>query len=63
MTTSTNYPFSDLTSDQVQRLIRAAHNERSQAIRTFFAALFRRRREAQAWPPKNVPALSHTVYC
>ena len=38
----------------------------------FFAALFRsrrkeplwpsRQRDAQVWPPKNVPALSHTAY-
>lgn len=62
MTPTGNYPFSDLTSEQVQKLIRAAHNERAEAIRRFFAALFRRQREAQVWPPKNVPALSLTVY-
>jgi hypothetical protein len=66
------HPFSDLTSEQVQRLIRAARIERAQAMRSFFAALFRwrrkdplwptRQRDAQVWPPKNVPALSLTVY-
>lgn len=62
MTSPSRYPFSDLSSGQVQSLIRAAHKERAQAIGRFFAALFRRQREAQVWPPKNVPALSHTVY-
>jgi len=67
------HPFSDLTSEQVQRLIQAARMERAQAIRSVFAALFRRRRkdplwpsrqrDAQVWPPKNAPALSLTRYC
>lgn len=56
------YPFSDLTGEQVQALMRAARKERARVIRNFFAALFRRRREAQVWPPKNVPALSLTAY-
>ena len=42
--------------------MRAARKERARAIGSFFAALFRRRREAQVWPPKNVPALSLTAY-
>jgi hypothetical protein len=62
MTCPNPYPFSDLTGEQVQDLIRAARKERAQVIRSFFAALFRRRREAQVWPPKNVPALSLTAY-
>ena len=62
MTSANAYPFSDLTREQVQELMRAARRERAQAIRNFFAALFHRRREAQVWPPKNVPALSLTAY-
>ena len=72
MTTRGNYPFSDLTSEQVQRLIQAARIERAKAMRSFFAGLFRRpskdpvwparQRDAQVWPPNNVPALSLTVY-
>lgn len=62
MTTLQKYPFSDLSAEQVQLLIRTAHVERSQAIWSFFAALFRRQREAQVWPPRNVPALSLTPY-
>jgi hypothetical protein len=72
MTPTGNYPFSDLTSEQVQTLIRAAHNERAKVIRSFLAALFHRQRkdplwpsrqrDAQVWPPKNVPALSLTAY-
>jgi hypothetical protein len=70
--TSRSYPFSDLTSDQVQGLIRAARNEQAREVRNFFATLFSwrratpawpsRQRETQVWPPKNVPALSLTVY-
>lgn len=62
MTSPNPYPFSDLTGEQVQDLMRAARKERARVIRNFFAALFRRRREAQVWPPKNVPALSLTAY-
>ncbi len=72
MTPNGGYPFSDLTSEQLQSLIRSARIEQARAIRTFFSALFsrrretpawpRRQREAQAWPPTNVPALSLTVY-
>ena len=72
MTTPANYPFSDLTSEQVQRLIQAARIERAKVMAGFFAALFRsrrkeplwpsRQRDAQVWPPKNVPALSLTAY-
>jgi hypothetical protein len=72
MATDPRHPFSDLTPEQLQSLIRAAHRERARAIRSFFSALFgrrheptawpRRQREAQVWPPKNVPALSLTVY-
>jgi hypothetical protein len=61
------YPFSDLTSEQVRELVEAARQERAEAIRRFFSRLFRRRRkgtfwperkrEAQAWPPKGIPAL------
>ena len=49
-----------------------ARNEQARSIRNFFAALLSRRRatpawpsrqrETQVWPPKNVPALSLTVY-
>ena len=62
MTSPNLYPFSDLTREQVQDLMRTARRERAQAIRNFFAALVRRRRETQVWPPKNVPALSLTAY-
>ena len=62
MPSTPDYPFSDLTTDQVQSLIRVARKERAQAVRGFFAMIFRRRREAQVWPPKNVPALSLTTY-
>jgi hypothetical protein len=72
MTSTSDYPFSNLTSEQVQKLIEAARMERAKAVRSFFAGLFRRRRkdpvwparrrETQVWPPKNVPALSPTVY-
>ncbi len=62
MVSTAHYPFSDLTSDQVQSLIRAAHKERAEAVRGFFAIIFRRRREAQVWPPKYVPALSLATY-
>ena len=72
MTKPRDYPFSDLTSEQVQRLIRTARYEQARAIRSFFAALFtqrratpawpRRQREAQVWPPKNVPAFSLTIH-
>jgi hypothetical protein len=72
MKTPTPYPFSDLTSEQIQQLVNAARIERAKVIRGFFARLFRRRRkdpvwparqrDAQVWPPKNVAALSLTVY-
>ena len=72
MTSNGGYPFSDLTSEQLQSLIRSARIEQAQAIRTFFSALFsrrretpawpRRQREAPVWPPTNGPALSLTVY-
>jgi hypothetical protein len=74
MTSNTSYPFSDLTPEQVRMLIRAARNERSNAIREFLAGMFvrphrskpwwpPRQREAQVWPPKNAPALSRAAYC
>lgn len=63
MTDPRPYPFSDLTPEQMRLLIRAAHVERAQVIRSLFAALFHRQREAQVWPPKNVPALSLSTYC
>lgn len=72
MTPTRKYPFSDLTSEQVESIIQAARVERARAIRGFLAALFRsrrkdplwpsRQRDAQVWPPKNVPALSLTAY-
>lgn len=62
MSPTTRYPFSDLTGEQVQNLMRAARKERARVIGSFFAALFRRRREAQVWPLKNAPALSLTAY-
>jgi hypothetical protein len=65
MTTARKYAFSDLTLLQVEALKHAARVEQAKAIRSFFARLFRvtRRREAQVWPPKNVPALSLKTYC
>jgi hypothetical protein len=72
MTPTSDYPFSDLTTEQIHKLILAARIERAKAVRSFFARLFRgrrkdpvwpaRQRDAQVWPPKNVPALSLTVY-
>ena len=59
------YPFSDLTRDQVDRLMEVARVERSRAIGGFLAGLFRvrRQREAQVWPAGNEPALSVRTYC
>lgn len=72
MTIDGRHPFSDLSSNEFHRLIRAARAERDLAIREVFAALFRRRprfriwparqRAAQVWPPKDVKALSLTEY-
>jgi hypothetical protein len=72
MTASPHYPFSDLTPEQLQRLLQAARHERAEVMRRFFGRLLRgwhhtlpwppRRREAQAWPAKSQPALSLTVY-
>jgi hypothetical protein len=65
MTGSTKYPFSDLTHTDVERLKKAAHSERSEAIRSRLASIFRvrRQRQAQAWPSHNEPALSLKAYC
>lgn len=63
MGTNTRYPFSDLTSEQIQALVRAARHEQSQAIRNFFARLLPRQRTTQAWPAKHEPALSLRTYC
>ena len=59
------YPFSDLTRDQVDRLIEVARVERSRAIGGFLAGLFRvrRQREAQVWTPAHAPALSFKAHC
>jgi hypothetical protein len=72
MTPTSTHPFSDLSPEQVHQLVQAAHKERSAAVRSFFASLFRkvalvrlwpeRQREAQVWPPKSVSALRPTVY-
>ena len=72
MTSTSDYPFSNLTPEQVRKLVEAARMERARAVRSFFAGLFRRRskaqvwparqRDAQVWPPKNVPALSLFVH-
>jgi hypothetical protein len=65
------YPFSDLTSDEVQALMAAARQERVRTIRAVVAALlalpraFRlppRQRQAQVWPSAGVPALSLKTY-
>ena len=65
------YPFSDLTTAEVQDLMEAARQERARSIQAVVAALFTlpsalrlppRQREAQVWPPKGVPALSLTAY-
>jgi hypothetical protein len=72
MTSTGDYPFSDLTPEQVQKLVQAARIERARAMRSFFAGLFTRRRkgpiwparqrDAQVWTPKHVPALSLFVH-
>jgi len=72
MTSTSDYPFSNLTPEQVRKLVEAARMERARAVRSFVAGLFRRgrkdpvwparRRETQVWPPKNAPALSLTVH-
>jgi hypothetical protein len=65
------YPFSDLTPDEVRALTAAARQERARTIRAVVSTLFglpralrlpARQREAQAWPPKGVPALSLKAY-
>jgi hypothetical protein len=58
MTNSPKYPFSDLTPGQVEDLVRGARMEQAQAVRNFFAKLFRftTRRQAQVWQPNHVPA-------
>jgi hypothetical protein len=67
MKASPRYPFSDLTPEEVQALVAVAREERARTIRAVFSTFltlpraFRlppRQREAQAWPPKGVPALS-----
>jgi hypothetical protein len=65
MTDTPGYPFSDLSRDQVERLIEVARVERSQAFRSFLAGLFRvrRQREAQVWTPAHAPALSLEPHC
>jgi len=65
MNGSTKYPFSDMTHTEVEQLKKAAHLERSEAIRSLLASLFRvrRQRQAQAWPSHNEPALSLKAYC
>ena len=73
MTSPSRYPFSDLTPEQVRESDRAPRaTSETRAVRNFFAGFSagerkvpvwpRRQREAQVWPPKNVPALSLTVY-
>jgi hypothetical protein len=64
MTGSSEYPFSDLSQIEVERLKKVAHLERSEAMRSFVAGLFRvrRQRETQAWPAANEPALSLRTY-
>ena len=42
MTSSQDHPFSDLSPEQVQRLIEIARAERARAIRTMVLKLFRR---------------------
>jgi hypothetical protein len=65
MTGSPRYPFSDLSRTEVDQLIEAARSERSRALRGLLARLFHvnRKREAQVWTPKNVPALSLDAHC
>ncbi len=65
MTGSPTYPFADLSQGEVQRIIRSAKLEQARAIRRFLSGLLRvqRGREAQVWPPKNMPALSLNTYC
>ena len=72
MSESPFYPFSDLTPQEMQSLKEIARRERLEALRAIFRALGGwgrkvapwppRAREAQVWPPKNVPALSLTSY-
>ena len=72
MTTPSHYPFSDLTSEQVQRLDPGRPRSSGPGHPELFRGALRRRRatpawpsrqrETQVWPPKNVPALSLTVY-
>jgi hypothetical protein len=58
MTTAPRYSFSDLSPDQVRLLMQAAHVERAQAIRSWFASLFHRRRKAGDWAHGEAPGLS-----
>ena len=63
------YAFSDLSPEDIDRLMREARREQQRAIRSFLARVFRmvfrgrRKREAQVWPPKTAPALSLNTYC
>ena len=66
------YPFSDLSSKEVQAFVEEARAERIKALRTIWSAVVRfpgqmlrwppRQREAQVWPPNDVAALRLTVY-
>ena len=72
MNTEPHYPFSDLTGAELQLIMQRARHEQAAAVRGFLAALAGRlrraltlpprQREAQVWPPNNLPALSPTVH-
>jgi hypothetical protein len=50
------HPYSDLSPDQVRRLIHAARLERAKAMRRFIASLFHWRRKTAAWTPAAAAA-------
>ena len=45
-----SYPFSDLSPEQLQRLVDKAKDERAQAVRRVFRSLFKARAKRQSMP-------------
>jgi|SoiMetStandDraft_2_1073263.scaffolds.fasta_scaffold891187_1 hypothetical protein len=55
MSTHHPYPYRHVTPEELQELVRRAHAERAEVIRSFFFALFRR--EPAAEKTVNEPSL------
>ena len=58
MTTPLQYPYPNLSPEQVRLLVQAARVERARAVRSLFASLFHRRRKAGDWAHGEAPVLS-----